>query len=148
MKVILLKNVDDLGEAGDIKEVADGYARNFLFPQKLAEIATDENIQKLKAEKEKLAKIAENDLLVTEKIAEQLEGQLIEIKLKINEEGKLYAAVSPTMIVKALKEKGFEIQKDQIDLPEPIKEMGEYPLKINLDHGLESEITLSVIEIE
>ena len=83
---------------------------------------------------------------MTEKIAEQLNGQAIEIISKVNEDGKLYAAITPAMIIKVLKEKGFDIKKDQIILPEPIKEVGEYPIVITLDHGLEAEITLTVSE--
>ena len=84
--------------------------------------------------------MAEIDLALTEKIAEQLSGLDIEIEAKANEEGKYYAAISAIAIVKKLKEKGFEIKKDQIVLPESIKEAGEYPVTINLDHNLEAEI--------
>ncbi|HLD28140.1 MAG TPA: 50S ribosomal protein L9 [Patescibacteria group bacterium] len=146
MKVILLKDVEGIGDTGEIKEVADGHARNFLLPGGLAELATPENISKVKEKKEELARIAEQDLILTEKIAEQLNGQAIEIISKVNEDGKLYAAITPAMIIKVLKEKGFDIKKDQIILPEPIKEVGEYPIVITLDHGLEAEITLTVSE--
>jgi len=146
MKVILLKEVKSLGLKGDIKEVADGYARNFLFPQQLAMVASEENIARVKEEQVRQAKMAEQDLILTEKIAEQLGGLILEMEGKINENGRLYAAISQAMVAKKLKEKGFDVKKGQILLAESIKELGEYPVTINLDHGLEAEITLIVKE--
>ena len=146
MKVILLKEVKSLGLKGDIKEVADGYARNFLFPQQLAMVASEENIARVKEEQVRQAKMAEQDLILTEKIAEQLGGLILEMEGKINENGRLYAAISQAMVAKKLKEKGFDVKKGQILLTESIKELGEYPVTINLDHGLEAEITLIVKE--
>ena len=143
MKVIFLKNVKGWGEAGEIKEVADGYGRNFLLPNKLALLATEENIRKIKEDEEKLAKVAERDLILTEKIAEQLNGQSIEIIAKSNEEGRFYAAITGSAIVKKLKEKGFTINKNQIIIPEAIKEAGEYQATVVLDHGLEAEVSIS-----
>lgn len=139
-----MKNIKTLGDAGDIKEVADGYARNFLFPQKLAEPATDSSIKKIQDQKAKQAKSAEHDLLETEKKAEKLNGVLVEVVGKSNDDGKLYAALTAAAIVKALKKKGFDINKDQVVMPEPIKELGEYQLKVVWNHGLESEITINV----
>ncbi len=146
MKVILLKAVKGLGEAGDSKNVADGYARNLLFPQKLAEPATADNIAKWEAEKEKSVKLAEHDLALTEKIASQLEGMALEIQGKVNEEGRFYAAITPAAIIKKLKDKGFEIKKEQIVLPEPIKEAGEYQVLIHLSHGLEANLAIIATE--
>lgn len=144
MKVILLKDIDNVGEAGEIKEVADGYSRNFLLPRRLAEIANKQNIKKWEKKQEQKAKTAEQDLLATEKMAEKLEGVTVDLEVKVNESGKLYAAVTTSLIAKKLKEKDFEIKKDQIALLEPIKEVGEYPVTINLDHGLEAEIVVIV----
>ncbi|MEK7653324.1 MAG: 50S ribosomal protein L9 [Patescibacteria group bacterium] len=146
MKVILLKNIPKLGEAGEIREVSDGYARNFLLAKNLVEPATEENVKKLELEKEMKAKLAEEDLVVMEKIAERLNGTAIEIKGRVNEEGRLYAAITAPMIIKNLKEIGFEVKKGQVVLPEPIKEAGEYPVTVTLDHGLEAEITVIVTE--
>ena len=144
MKVILIQSVKGLGEAGAIKEVADGYGSNFLIPRGLAQLATEENISKWQKDQECRERIAERDLALTEKIAEQLSGLALEIQGKANEAGKLYAAVNNVMIVKKLKETGFDLKKEQIVLAEPIKEPGEYPVVINLEHGLEAEINLTV----
>lgn len=144
MKVILTQSVKGLGEAGMIKEVADGYGGNFLIPRGLAKSATEENTAQWKKEQASKIKMAEIDLALTEKIAEQLNGLILEIPGKVNEIGKLYAGVNNAMIAKKLKEKGFDLKKEQIALMEPIKEPGEYPVMINLDHGLEAEINLVV----
>src|SRR3989344_5175925 len=116
MKVILIQSVKGLGEAGAIKEVADGYGSNFLIPRGLAQLATEENISKWQKDQECRERIAERDLAVTEKIAEQLSGLALEIQGKVNEAGKLYAAVNNVMIVKKLKETGFDLKKEQIVL--------------------------------
>lgn len=144
MKVILIQPVNGLGEAGAVKEVADGYGGNFLIPRELAQLATEENVSKWLKDQERKARIAEIDLALTEKIAEQLNGLVLEIVGKANEAGKLYAAVNNIMIAKKLKEMGFDLEKEQILLIEPIKEPGEYQVMVSLDHGLEAEINLTV----
>lgn len=143
MKIILLKHVPELGDENDIKDVSNGYARNFLIPKGLAEEATEQKITELEAQKKKRAKDAEVDLTKTEELVQKLEGQMVEISAKASEEGTLYAAISPAKIATALKDKGFEVRKDQVEA-EHIKELGEHELLINLDHGLEARITLII----
>ena len=143
MKVILLKDVKDLGREGDVKEVASGHARNFLIPQGMASEATEKAIVEAEAKKAKAAQQAEVDLTKAEDIVSKLEGQTVEISLKASDEGTLYAAVSPAKVASALKEKGFEVLKDQINAG-GIKEIGEHEITINLDHGLEARITLII----
>lgn len=143
MKVILLKDVKDLGLEGDVKEVALGHARNFLIPKGLAEEATEQKIKDIEAQKVKDAKNAEIDLEKTEELIQKLEGQTVEITAKASEEGTLYAAISASKLAEALKNIGFEVRKDQIDAGH-IKEIGEHELVINFDHGLEARITLII----
>jgi len=143
MKVVLLKNVDNLGHAGDVKEVALGYARNFLIPKGLATEATPKAIEEAEANKVRLAKQAEDDLANAEKLAQKLEGQTVEISSKASDVGTLYAAVSAAKVASALKDKGFEVNKNQINAGH-IKEIGEHELVVNLDHGLEARITLVI----
>ena len=143
LKVILLKKVEKLGELGDIKEVALGYARNFLIPRGLVEEATEKAIANIQAHKAELAKQAEIDLRHMEAIAAKLEGQTIEIKAKASEEGTLYAAITPAKIAQAIKDRGFDVRKEYIVAP-TIKETGEYELTIKLDHGLEVRVTFVV----
>ena len=144
MKIILLRKIKNLGNIGDIKEVADGHALNFLLPQKLAEQATQENINKLNNHKAAAIKKAEEDLTLAQQLAQKLRGMIIEMKGKCNEEGRLYSAVSCTMIANKLKEQGINIASKQVNLIKPIKELGEYSVFIVLNHGLEAEITVIV----
>lgn len=143
MKVILLKDVSEVGAQGDIKEVALGFARNYLIPQGLAQEATPAVIEKIEGQKAKKAKEAEKDLVETEKLAAAIEGQIIEISAKANEQGGLYGAVPTSKIVSALKEKGFDVDKEMIRA-EHIKEVGEHEIVLNLPHGLESRVTLII----
>ena len=135
-----------MGNVGDIKNVADGYAKNFLMPNKLADVANNKNVTLSKHLQEKEVRDAEKDLLATEKMADRLSSMALEIKGKINESGRLYAAITKSTIAQKLKELGIDVDKKQIDLDEPIKELGDYQIKINLDHGLEAELGINVID--
>lgn len=146
MKVILLKKIKGVGNIGDIKEVSDGYAINFLIPQKNAEIATPENISKLKKHKEEAIKKAEEDLVLAQQNVRKLQGVVLELKGKSSGDGKLYSSIGTNVIVDKLKEKGINIDKKQVNLVKPIKELGEHSVFIILNHGLEAEITVIVNE--
>jgi len=146
MKVILLKDVQELGNKGEIKNVADGYARNFLFIKKLAKPATEEIIEKTKAKKDLDIIKAEKDLKKTQELASKLDGLELEIKEKVDEKGHLYGSMNELKISELLKEKGFKIKKNQIKIPESIKETGEHQIKINLAHGLEADIEIIISE--
>ncbi|MEA2088582.1 MAG: 50S ribosomal protein L9 [Patescibacteria group bacterium] len=143
MKVILLQDVKNVGDRGEIKNVSDGYFRNFLLPKKLAEVATEKTISDIKKQDFKNAIKAEKDLLRTEKIAEKLDGQEFIIKAKTNEQGKLYAAISKQDVFKLLNKKKFKIKEEQINMV-IIKETGEYDIVIILNHGLEARIKIIV----
>jgi large subunit ribosomal protein L9 len=149
MKVILTKDVAKIGKKFEIKEVADGYARNFLFANNLAKPATEAALKQLEVEKEMLAKQAEADLKIEEDLISQLDGQEIEIIAKADETGKLYGSITAVKLVKVLKEKGFDVKKEQIKLIEPIKEVGEYDdIMIELSHGLEAKIRVIILAQE
>jgi len=146
MKVILLKDVEELGKRGDVKNVADGYARNFLFAKNLAKPATKQALKELEAEKETEAQIAEQELKKIEGIVSQIDGLEIEVIEKMDEGGKLYGALNEVKIAKILKDKGLNIKKNQIKIPQPIKTVGEYPVTITFDHGLEAEVKIIITE--
>ena len=146
MRIILLQDVENLGKKYEVKEVADGYARNFLIPKGLAKIATKENLKWLENQKEIEVKKAEEELKKVQEIATNIDGQEIIISVKVGEEGQLFESITSQKIYEKLKELGFEIKKSQIDLPEPIKELGEYPVKIKFEHNLEAEIKIIVVE--
>lgn len=143
MKVILVKNVPKVGEKGEIREVAQGHARNFLIPKGFAKAATPEALAELKSFQERSAKMAEADLAHAEELANRLEGQVIEITAKASDEGTLYAAIASAKVASALKAKGFEVSKEQLELGH-IKELGEHEVVVDLDHGLDARITLVI----
>jgi large subunit ribosomal protein L9 len=144
MKVIILKEKGGLGKVGDVKEVAGGYARNFLIPEGIAKPATEGAEKEIEILKETQTKKSEEELKSAEELAESLEGLSIEISAKADESGKLFAAISQEDISKALEKNGFKVEKSKINIAEPIKEVGEYEVMINLDHGLEARIEVVV----
>ena len=146
MRVILLRDVEEIGKKYEVKDVAPGHARNFLFPKGLAKPATQESLEWLESQKEILAKKAEDDLKKVQELASNLDGQEIVIPVKIGEENQLFESVNQQKIFEKLKETGLEIKKDQIILQEPIREAGEFPVKIRFSHNLEVEIKIIVIE--
>ena len=146
MKVILLKNVEGLGTKGEVKNVADGYARNYLFPKNLAKLATKQALEELAREKELMAQMAEEELKKIQETVSQIDGLEFEVAEKMDESGKLYGAVNELKIAKILQEKGIEAKKGQIKIHQPIKMAGEYPITIVFDHGLEAEIKIIVVE--
>jgi len=146
MRVILLQDIEKLGKKYDVKEVADGYARNFLIPKGLAKPATKENLKWLETQKEIEVKKAEEELKKVQKTASTIDGQEIIIPVKVGEEDQLFESITSQKIYEKLKELGFDIKKTQIDLIEPIKELGEFPVKIKFEHNLEAEIRIIIVE--
>jgi len=146
MRIILLKEVKNLGKAGDIKEVADGYARNFLIPRGLVVFASQNRLLELKRKLETEAKKAQTELKKLKELAKKLTGLKLEIFSKARKSGKLFGSITPLKISKLIQKEGLEIKKDQIALKEPIKEVGKYPVKINLGQGVEVKISVIVKE--
>lgn len=147
MKVILLKPVEQLGRVGDIKEVALGYARNYLIPRGLADAATADLIAQISAQRERQRRQAEEELASAEAIAAKLDGQEITVVAKVTGAGTLYAAVGPQKIAAALQAKGFAVAKEQIR-SQPMKAVGEHEVVVSLPHGLESKVTVTVVAEE
>jgi large subunit ribosomal protein L9 len=145
MKVILMQDLKSLGKRGDIKDVSEGYARNFLFPQKIAAIATQKAIEN--AVKEKNTTLTkEKEILASAKgEAEKLKGTKLVIKVKANK-GKLFGSISQKEIAVKLKEKNFNISPDNIIITEPIKTLGEKELTIKIHSEVTVKIKLSVEE--
>jgi len=146
MKVILLKDIENLGKKYEIKEVSDGYARNYLIPKKLAKVVNERNLKWLAKQREKEEKKAEEELKKIQEAASAIDGQEIVIPVKVGEEGQLYESVTIQKIYEKLREEGFEIKKNQIILPSPIRELGEFSVKIKFPHNLEAEIRVIVVE--
>jgi len=147
VKVILLKNVDKLGEEGEVKEVADGYARNFLIPQDLAKQATEQALREAEANAAKKSKVVQADLEEAQKLAEQLDGRELFIKVK-EKDGTLFGSVNEKTIAKTFADEGLKIDPESVKLEEPIKEVGDYDVRLELPHGLEANIKVILVPEE
>ena len=143
MKVILLQKVPGIGDVEEVKDVADGYARNFLFPRHLAVQASPRALAEMKAEQKRRSKVEEKDLQDQQKLAEHLDGFSLSFKEKASDKGVLYAAINSTRIAEELNKKGFAVQKNQV-MASTIKTPGEYDVTIKLRHGLEASVHISV----
>lgn len=145
MKVILIQDVENLGKKFEIKDVKSGYARNFLIPKGLAKPATKEALKWLSVQKEIQEKMAEEALKETQNVVTKIDGLELEIPVKIGDQNQLFEKVTTQKISEKLKEAGYLVSKNQINLDKPIEEIGEYPIKIKFDHNLEGEIRVIVV---
>jgi len=146
MKVILLKDIENIGEKFEIREVANGYARNFLIPKGLVKLATKENLKWLEDQKAMIAEKAEVELKDVQEIVSKMDGLEIVVPVKTAKQDKIFGSITSAKIVELLEEQGFKIKKSQIQLESPIKEVGERSVKISFAHGLEAEIRIIVEE--
>ncbi len=146
MKVILQEAVDNLGSIGDVVNVKDGYARNFLFPRSKAVIATPAQLKQLEAQRGKIDREKERILAESKSLAEKLAGVSISRAVRVGEEGKLYGSVGVGDVSDMLAEQGYVIAKKQVLLPEPIRALGEFVVPIRLHTDVTVEIKLTVVE--
>lgn len=144
MKVILLKNIENFGEKYDVKEVKSGYAKNFLLPKKMVKIATNKNLQWLEQEKEKIETEVKKSLDSAQKLAAKIDGSEVIVAVKVGDKGTLFEKIGAQKIVESLTNIGFKIKKSQIVLPDLIKAIGEYSVKVSFEHNLEAEIKVIV----
>lgn len=145
MKVILLQDVRALGTAGEIVKVNDGYARNMLFPKNLAKEATAGNIKALENKKAAEAEKKAEQKAEATKIKEALADEVITLKSKGGEGGRLFGAVTNVDIAAAIKaQKGFDIDKKKISIPSPIKTAGEHTAEIKLFTDVNVTVTVNV----
>lgn len=144
MKVILLQDIENIGKKYEVKNVADGYAKNFLFPKKMAQAATENATKWAETQREIHAKVVEKELQEMQAKASALDGQEITMNVKVGDQNQLFESITAAKIAERLKEANFDIDKKQISLKEPIKELGEYQVDIEFPHNLEAEIKLIV----
>jgi large subunit ribosomal protein L9 len=146
MRVILLEDVKKVGKKGEVANVADGYARNFLLPRNLAVEANDGNMRKLEhlqATKQDKARKEEREARA---LAERLADITVEVKVKTGENGRLFGSITAQDIVNALVEKGVgTIDKRRIEMEEPIKTLGEYSIPVKLYQGVTAQVAVKVI---
>lgn len=144
MKVIFLDNVKGVAQIGDVKNVADGYARNFLLPRKLAHSATPDMMKRVETLKAKREKQYETDKEGALELAKKLEGIVVEIKEDANEEGHLYGSVNEKKIAAALKEQGINLKEEYINLPHHLKTVGEHEVELELHSEVKTKIKVVV----
>lgn len=145
MKVILRKNFDQLGKVGDVVNVKDGYARNYLIPRQIAYQATKGNIRALEEEKKQILKKEAKELEAAQSLAAELEKVSITIPVKVGEEDKIFGSVTNQMIADALKEKGYDLDKRKIEITEPIKSLGIYNVSIKLHPNVSANVKTWVV---
>ncbi len=145
MKVILRQNYNKLGNIGDVIEVKDGFARNFLIPRSIAFRATDGNLKALEQEKKQLARKEEKVVQDAEKLSAQLASVSLTITMKVGEDDKLFGAVTSQMIAESLTEKGYSIDKRTIELEEPIKTLGIFEVPVKLHSKVTAKVKVWVV---
>jgi len=144
MNVILFKEVDHLGKVGDVVKVQDGFARNYLFPKKLAYAATPDNLKRIEQQKIKQAALEAQKKREAEELAEKLNKLSCTVTVEVNDLDKLYGSVTETDIAKALEVEGFSIDKKAVVLEKTIEELGIYDVGIKLESDVMAKIRLWV----
>jgi len=144
MEIILRETIDSLGRAGQIVKVADGYARNYLLPRKLAYLATPGNLKVMEFEKQSLLRKDAKQKDDAEKLKTMLDPVEIVIRRKVGEQNALYGSVTNSDVAEALEKKGFAIEKRKIHMDDHIKALGEYTIPIRLFKDVTANVKLKV----
>ncbi len=144
MKVILLQDVKGQGKKGEVVDVNEGYARNFLVKKGLAEIATATKLNDLNQKKSSADFHKAEEVKATKILAEQIKGKTFTVKIKAGQNGKVFGSVTGGNISDALAAAGYAIDKKKIILPQPIKTLGTYDIDLKLMEGITSKIIVSV----
>ena len=145
MKVILKETIESLGLVGSIVNVSEGYARNYLLPQKKAVLNTPQNLKMLEREKIKLEIQIAKEKAIAEEIAGKLEGAVCRINAKVSEDDRLYGSVSVRDIIDSLAAQGFTVEKSMVLLSEPIKTLGTFNVPVRIYKGVKPVITVEVV---
>ncbi|HEY4351623.1 MAG TPA: 50S ribosomal protein L9 [Paraburkholderia sp.] len=146
MQIILLEKVVNLGNLGDIVKVKDGYARNFLIPNKQARRATKDAIAEFEVRRAELEKVAAEKLTAAQAQGEKLNGLTVQIGQKAGVDGRLFGSVTNADIAAALTKQGFAVEKAQVRLPEgPLKMVGDHPVQVSLHTDVLVDVTVSVL---
>ena len=145
MQVILLEKVVNLGNLGDVVKVKDGYARNFLIPQRKARRATETAVAEFEAKRVELEKVAAEKLAAAQAQGEKLSGMTVRVAQKAGVDGRLFGSVTNADIAEAVTKQGFKVEKAQVRMPEgPLKMVGDFPISVALHTDVVAEITVSV----
>ncbi|MGV3654845.1 MAG: 50S ribosomal protein L9 [Noviherbaspirillum sp.] len=146
MQVILLEKVVNLGNLGEVVKVRNGYARNFLIPNRMARRATSDAIAEFEAKRAELEKAAEEKLAAAQAQGEKLSGLTVQIGQKAGVDGRLFGSVTNADIAEVLGKQGFPVQKAQVRLPQgPFKAVGEYTVSVSLHTDVAVDVTVAVV---
>jgi len=148
MKLILKEDVSQLGQMGDLVDVADGYGRNYLLPQNKATFATTRNVKLFEHEKRVVAVQVRKERFSAEETAKKMEALVIRIPVKVGEEGKLFGSVTSKDIGEVVAAGGFEVDKRKILLDKPIKELGTFEVKIKIHNDITAQLKVEVVGMD
>ena len=146
MKVILLKDIETLGSAGEVVEVKNGYGRNFLIPRNEALVATAANMAQFESRRKQQETLSERDRRAAEALAKKLQEESITAQVKVGEEDRLFGSVTAQNIAELLDEKGYEIDRRAIHLEDPIRELGVYNVEVRLHPEVTTTVKLWVVK--
>ena len=144
MEIILRETIDNLGRAGQVVKVADGYARNYLLPKKLAYLATPGNVKVIDAERQSLLRKEAKQKDESEKLKEMLDGVELTVRRKVGEHNAIYGSVTNSDIADELERKGFQIEKRKIHMEDHIKTLGEFSVPIRLFKDVTAHVKVKV----
>ena len=145
MEVILREHVDNLGKRGEIVKVADGYARNYLLPRKLALVATDGNKKQIERERGKFEAKEAEEVKAAEAVAARVSNLEVDIARKVGENDVLFGSVTASDIASALEAKGVEVDRRKLQLAEPIKKLGDYDVVLKLHREVTAHVKVKVV---
>ena len=145
MEVILREHVDTLGRRGDVVKVAEGYARNYLLPRKLALAVTDANKRQIEREKKVAEAKDAEERQQADAIAQRMTQTDIQIARRVGENDTLYGSVTSADIANALEAKGFTIEKRKITLPEPLKALGEFTVPVKVHRDVTAQVRVKIV---
>jgi large subunit ribosomal protein L9 len=146
MQIILLEKVVNLGNLGDVVKVKDGYARNFLIPQRMAKRATPAAMAEFETRRAELEKLAAEKLAAAQAVADKMNGTAVTVARKAGMDGRLFGSVGNADIADALKAAGFVVDKSAVRMPEgPLKAIGEFPLDVALHTDVLANITVAIV---
>lgn len=146
MEIILREDVQHVGKAGEVVKVKDGFARNFLLPKGLAYPATEGNKKKITFEAARITKVRAAEKDAAQVIADKLAQVQLTFSVKVGEEDKLYGSITAADIQRRLAEAGHDIDKRQIDLPEPIRALGEFKVGVKIHADVRPEVQVTVVK--
>ncbi|MGE6577427.1 50S ribosomal protein L9 [Paenibacillus sp. SZ31] len=146
MKVIFIKDMKGQGKKGQVKEVSEGYAQNFLLPRGIARPATDGNMKTLDNQKAAEERIKQEEKAEAEALAKKLEAEVTELKAKSGEGGRLFGAITSKQIAEALSKKGLKVDKRKIELDEPIRTLGVTQVTVKIHPEVKATLKVQVTE--